>query len=193
MSYVDDSCPVCFGTNPIVSGSLDLPCGGCGRRNGEPPVPFENGEPVWGPKREPEPSMTEPLSALPVDQLVDLIRGERGWYGTPEAGRALRELVTRLLAETQRADYWHEEYLAACKSLTKRVHQGADAVRERDQLNAYLAEHGDPRALRAEVAEERSRYDAYKGALARIHWGHVTLQQAKNIARDALSTHGETP
>lgn len=80
-------------------------------------------------------------AAFPSDQalaLADQMDTALSKWDEPwpfeEPGQVARDV--RVLIDGVR--HWHNEYLAACCSLTKRVHQGAEAVRREQQLRAVL-------------------------------------------------------
>ncbi len=113
------------------------------------------------------------------DDEVDGWQGECmcGWKGREtefsgvaqgELARHLNESISalraRLTACEQERDKWEQEYLAACKSLTKRVHQGANAVHRAKAAEARLV-----------TAEEALREARNAGNALRLATAHAIL------------------
>jgi hypothetical protein len=98
----------------------------------------------------------------------DFISGARNAHnaccGDADYSRAYQDEYQRLWHEarvqveqlTQEREHWKREYEECCRSLVKRVHQGADAVHRAEQAEAdvsRLASLANKRAAQAEQAE----------------------------------------
>lgn len=82
-------------------------------------------------------------------------------------------------------DHWHDEYLACCKSLTKRVHQGAEAVRERDRLRDALEQ--------LDVWASRMPDAGFDESDLRWQWWHERPRAALRTAQSEKTSPAKKP
>ncbi|HSE45634.1 MAG TPA: hypothetical protein VLA89_09950 [Gemmatimonadales bacterium] len=118
---------------------------------------------------------------------VKFMDGE-DWVGV-EDHKALiaryNDLVEQLQAslhEGYSAEHWHREYVEACKSLKKRVHQGAEAVRRerglREQLEAKDRAISQLEGSWRECSDHRERILEQLESYERVEQNHLNFLAA---------------